>query len=328
MKQKLIPYAKKIGIAFVITYLFFIVISSLVFQFYIKPNLNNYKSRIEILASEATGQTIKINSLEGRWDFINPEFALNEVVFYDNQNNTTLALQKISADFSWLSPFYLSPTLSEIKLKTPKLLIRRDMTNKIFIGGIPIDGPANNKLTNWLLNQKKVSIEQGEIDWLDEYKQAPMLTLKDLNFSYKTPFIIELIGQHKFDVNFRISNSDNQFIGLSGKIYAKKIEDINSWDSEVKIKAGNINLSAYTPWVNYPIKINAGTGDLNLTASITNAAIAKIKASIKLTNFKTELNQANKNELNLKNFSGNVTWLSNKVGHEVIFENLYLLTNN
>ncbi|MEY4261348.1 MAG: hypothetical protein RLZZ625_184, partial [Pseudomonadota bacterium] len=86
MKQKLIPYAKKIGIAFVITYLFFIVISSLAFQFYIKPNLNNYKSRIEILASEATGQTIKINSLEGRWDFINPEFALNEVVFYDSQN--------------------------------------------------------------------------------------------------------------------------------------------------------------------------------------------------------------------------------------------------
>ena len=223
MKQKLIPYVKKIGIALVITYVFFIVISSLTFQFYIKPNLNNYKSRIEILASEATGQTIKINSLEGRWDFINPEFALNEVVFYDSQNNTTLALQKISADFSWLSPFYLSPTLSEIKLKTPKLLIRRDMTNKIFIGGISIDGPANNKLTNWLLNQKKVSIEQGEIDWLDEYKQAPVLTLKDLNLSYKTPFIIELIGQHKFDVNFRISNSDNQFIGLSGKIYAKKI---------------------------------------------------------------------------------------------------------
>ena len=185
MKQKLIPYAKKIGIAFVITYLFFIVISSLAFQFYIKPNLNNYKSRIEILASEATGQTIKINSLEGRWDFINPEFALNEVVFYDSQNNTTLALKKISADFSWLSPFYLSPTLSEIKLKTPKLLIRRDMTNKIFIGGIPIDGPANNKLTNWLLNQKKVSIEQGEIDWLDEYKQAPVLTLKDLNLAIK-----------------------------------------------------------------------------------------------------------------------------------------------
>jgi uncharacterized protein (TIGR02099 family) len=328
MKQKLIPYAKKIGIAFVITYLFFIVISSLAFQFYIKPNLNNYKSRIEILASEATGQTIKINSLEGRWDFINPEFALNEVVFYDSQNNTTLALKKISADFSWLSPFYLSPTLSEIKLKTPKLIIRRDMTNKIFIGGIPIDGPANNKLTNWLLNQKKVSIEQGEIDWLDEYKQAPVLTLKDLNLSYKTPFIIELIGQHKFDVNFRISNSDNQFVGLSGKIYAKKIEDINSWDSEVKIKANNINLSAYTPWVNYPLKINTGTGDLNLTASITNAAIAKIKASIKLTNFKTELNQANKNELNLKNFSGNVIWLSNKYSHEVIFDNLYLLTNN
>jgi uncharacterized protein YhdP len=328
MKQKLIPYAKKIGIAFVITYLFFIVISSLAFQFYIKPNLNNYKSRIEILASEATGQTIKINSLEGRWDFINPEFALNEVVFYDSQNNTTLALKKISADFSWLSPFYLSPTLSEIKLKTPKLIIRRDMTNKIFIGGIPIDGPANNKLTNWLLNQKKVSIEQGEIDWLDEYKQAPVLTLKDLNLSYKTPFIIELIGQHKFDLNFRISNSDNQFVGLSGKIYAKKIEDINSWDSEVKIKANNINLSAYTPWVNYPLKINTGTGDLNLTASITNAAIAKIKASIKLTNFKTELNQANKNELNLKNFSGNVIWLSNKYSHEVIFDNLYLLTNN
>lgn len=328
MKEKLIPYAKKIGIVFVTTYLFFIVISSLAFQFYIKPNLNNYKTRIEILASEATGQTIKINSLEGRWDFINPEFALNEVVFYDSQNNTTLVLKKISADFSWLSPFYLSPTLSEIKLRTPKLLIRRDMTNKIFIGGIPIDSSSNNKLTNWLLNQKMVSIEQGEIDWLDEYKKAPVLTLKDLNLNYKTPFIIELIGQHKFDLNFRISNSDNQVIALSGNIYAKKIEDINSWDSKVKIQASNINLSAYTPWVTYPIKINTGTGDLNLTASITNAAIAKINASIKLTNFKTEINQTNKNELNLKNFSGNVIWLANKNSHEVIFDNLYLLTNN
>ena len=328
MKQKLIPYVKKIGIALVITYVFFIVISSLTFQFYIKPNLNNYKSRIEILASEATGQTIKINSLEGRWDFINPELALNEVVFYDSQNNTTLALPEISADFSWLSPFYLAPTLSEIKLKAPKLLVRRDTTNKIFIGGIPIDGPANNKLANWLLNQKKVSIEQGEVDWRDEFRQAPALTLKDLNLSYKTHFIIDLIGKHKFNLNFRVSNSDNQFIDLSGNIYAKKIEDINSWDSEVKIKAGNINLAAYTPWVDYPIKINAGTGDLNLTASINNTVIDKINASIKLTNFKTELNQANKNEVNLRNFSGNIIWYSSKKDHHVTFENLYLLTNN
>ena len=72
-------------------------------------------------------------------------------------------------------------------------------------------------------------------------------------------------------------------------IDAKKIEDIYSWDSEVKIKAGNINLAAYTPWVDYPIKINAGTGDLNLTASINNAVIDKINASIKVKNFKTEL---------------------------------------
>jgi len=328
MKQKLLPYVKKIGIVFVITYALFIVISSLAFQFYIKPNLNNYKSKIEVLASQATGQTIKINSLDGRWNFINPEIALNEVVFYDDQNNTTLELKEISADFSWLSPFYLSPTLSEIRLQMPKLLIKRDTNNKIFIGGISIDGPANNKLTNWLLNQKKVAIEQGEIDWHDEYRQAPILSLKDLNFIYKTPFIIELIGKHKFDLNFRISNSDNQFIDLSGNIYAKKIEDINSWDSEVKIKAGNINLAAYTPWVNYPIKINTGTGDLNLTASITNAAITKIKASIKLTSFKTELNQAVKNELNLKNFSGDIIWLSNKEDHQIAFENLYLLTNN
>jgi len=76
MKHKLLPYVKKIGIAFAITYALFIVISSLAFQFYIKPNLNNYKSKIEALASQATGQTSKINSLVGRWDFINPDIAL------------------------------------------------------------------------------------------------------------------------------------------------------------------------------------------------------------------------------------------------------------
>lgn len=300
MKQKLLPYVKKIGIAFAIAYALFVVISSIAFQFYIKPNLINYKSKIEALASQLTGQTIKINSLESRWDFINPEIVLNEISFYDNQNNTSLSLKEMSADFSWLSPFYLKPTLSEIKFQAPKLLIKRDVNNKIFIGGLLMDGPANNKLTNWLLNQKKVAIKQGEIDWHDEYRQAPTLTLKDLNFSYKTPFIIELIGKHKFDLNFRISNSDNQFVDINGNIYAKKIEDINSWDSEVKINARNINLAAYTPWINYPVKVNAGTGDLNLNANIINATIAKIKSSIKFTNFKTELNQAYKNELNLK----------------------------
>ncbi len=328
MKQKILPYVKKIGIAFAITYALFIILSSLAFQFYIKPNLNNYKTKIEDLASQATGQIIKINSLNGRWDFINPEIALNEVVLKDGQNNTTLELKEISADFSWLSPFYLKPTLSEIRLQGPKLLIKRDTNNKIFISGISIDGPSNNKLTNWLLNQKKVSIQQGEIDWHDEYRQAAILTLKDLNFSYKTPFIIELIGKHKFDLNFRISNSDNQFIDLNGKIYAKKIEDIQSWDSEIRIKAGNINLAAYTPWINYPVKINSGTGDLNLTANITNTAITKIKASLKLTSLKTELNQAYKNELNLKNFSGDVIWLANKKDYQIAFENLFLLTNN
>ena len=328
MKQKILPYVKKIGIAFAITYALFIILSSLAFQFYIKPNLNNYKTRIEDLASQATGQIIKINSLNGRWDFINPEIALNEVVFKDSQNNTSLELKEISADFSWLSPFYLKPTLSEIRLQGPKLLIKRDANNKIFIGGISIDGSSNNKLTNWLLNQKKVSIQQGEIDWHDEYRQAPALTLKDLNFSYKTPFINQVIGKHKFDLNFRISNSDNQFIDLNGKIYAKSIEDIKSWDSEIRIKAGNINLAAYMPWINYPVKINSGTGDLNLTANITNAAITKIKASLKLISLKIELNQAHKNELNLKNFSGDVILLANTKDYQISFENLFLLTNN
>ncbi len=328
MKRKLLPYIKKIGFILAITYTLFVAISSLAFQFYIKPNLNNYKSKIEALVSQSTGQTIKINSLEGRWDFINPEIALQEVLFYDSQNKITLTLKEISIDFSWLSPFYLKPTLSEIRLQAPKLLIKRDLNNKIFIGGILIDGPANNKLTNWLLNQKKVVVKQGEIDWHDEYRQAPPLTLKDLNFRYKTPFIIELIGKHEFALHFRISNSDNQFININGNIYAKKIEDINSWDSEVKIKASNINFAAYMPWINYPIKINAGIGDINLTASITNATITKIKSSIKLTSFKTELNQAYKNELNLKNFSGDIIWLSNEKDYQLAFKNIYLLTNN
>jgi uncharacterized protein (TIGR02099 family) len=328
MKQKLLPYVRKIGIVFVITYAIFIVISSLVFQFYINPNLNNYKTKIEILLSQSIGQTIKINSLLARWDFINPEIALNEVQFYDNQNNRTLTLKEISADFSWLSPFYLKPTLSEIKLQTPTLLIKRDINNKIFIGGILVDGPANNKLTNWLLNQKKLVIKQGEIHWHDEYRQAPALIIKDLNFSYKTPFIVEPIDEHKFDLNFRISNSDNQFIIINGNIFAKKIEDLDLWDSELKIQAGNINLAAYTPWVNYPIKINAGSGDIILTVNITDAAITTIESSFKLTNFKTELNQANKTELHLKNFSGDIIWLSDKKDHRLTFENLYLLTNN
>ena len=328
MKQKLLPYVKKIGIVFAIIYALFVILFSLTFQLYIKPNLNNYKTMIEELASKAIGQTIKIDSLDGRWDLINPEIALNKVVFQDDQNNTSLELKEISANFSWLSPFYLKPTLSEIKLQAPKLLIKRDTNNKIFIGGMLIDGTRNNKLTNWLLNQKKVSIEQGEIDWHDEYRQAPALSLKNLNFSYKTPFNIELIGKHKFDLNFRINNSDNQFIDLNGKIYAKKIEDIKSWVSEIRIKAGNINLAAYTPWINYPVKINAGTGDLNLNAKITNTTITKIKASLKLTSLKTELNQAYKNELNLKNFYGEIIWLRNNESQQITFENLYLLTNN
>ena len=57
---------KKIGIAFAIAYTLFVIISGVTFQFYIKPNLNNYKSKIEVLVSQATGQRIKINSLEAR----------------------------------------------------------------------------------------------------------------------------------------------------------------------------------------------------------------------------------------------------------------------
>ncbi len=329
MKQKLFTFVKRIGIAFAITSVLFIITFGIVFQFYIKPNLNNYKSKIELLVSQATGQIIKINSLEGQWDFIYPEIALHEVVFYDSQNNKTLTLEEVSADISWLSPFYLSLTLSEIRLRMPKLLVKRDSNNKIFIGGIPIDSSSNTQLMNWILNQKKISIVQGEINWYDEFRKAPILTLKDLNFSYKTSlFNMELTGKHKFNLNFRVANSDNQLINLSGKIYAEKIENINLWDSEVKIKASNINLASYTPWVNYPIKINSGTGDLNLTANINNASITKIKASVRLTSFKTELNQANKNELNLQNFSSNIIWLSDKKDHQIKFERLYLLTNN
>jgi uncharacterized protein (TIGR02099 family) len=161
----------------------------------IVPKIGQWREPIAQQASALLGMPVQIGQLSGKARGWLPELTLDNVVLNDAAGQPALRLPQVvvrlsSATFSPRALWRQEVHVDELTLVRPSLDIRRDTQGRLHVAGRVIDlqqGPTGDHqpLLDWLLSQRLLRIEQGRIQWHDEWRQAPPLALEQVDLSMR-----------------------------------------------------------------------------------------------------------------------------------------------
>jgi uncharacterized protein (TIGR02099 family) len=304
-----------------------VVLVALIVRFVIFPNIDQYKNDIAAFASKTAGQKITIGDIVPSWDGFSPHIGLKNVDVFDAENRSALHLNDVQAKISWLSLPLLEPHLSRLTINQPELTIRRKVDGDIYLAGISLAGKSQPELPNWLLSQSKVRIKNAQVIWLDDLRKAPPLSLKQLNLTLLNPAWKSLFGQHKFSINALPSIGTKQVIEADGRFVGRDVSKINTWHGDFFLELKQADLAVWRPWLDYPVDIQYGTGDAQISLDFADAKIEKVKMHASLNNLSLIVNKQTTPFI-AKQFTGDIGWSDFKNTQTISVQNLKLSTNS
>ncbi|WP_020182238.1 YhdP family protein [Methylotenera sp. 1P/1] len=259
-----------------------IILAVLVIRFFVFPNINNYKDDIATYASKTMQRKVTIGDISTGWHHLSPRVTLANIDIYDEQNRPALTLQKVDTQLSWLSIGLLDLRLSELTAYAPTLIIRRSKEGVFYLAGVNLSGRGNPDFANWLLAQSNVGVQNANITYIDELRQAPPLVLKKLNLTLSNSAWKSIFGRHEFKLDTFSSVGTKQPIKLSGYFIGRDMSNIKDWRGNVHLAVQNTDISVWRAWVDYPLEIKSGMGNAEADLHFSALAIDEIEANIRL----------------------------------------------
>lgn len=306
--------------------LIIITLVVLTMRFIIFPNIDQYKDDIAGYASKTAGQKITIGEIETGWVGIHPQLSLKNIDMLDTENRVALHLNHVNAKLSWLSIPMLEARLSKLSINDPELTIRREIDGSIYLAGINLAGESKPEFANWLLSQSEVNIHHAKVTWLDDLRQAPPLSLKQLNLTLLNPAWKSLFGQHQFSINALSSVGTDHIIEAHGRFFGRDVSQANTWHGDVFLQLKQADLAVWRPWLDYPVDLQTGTGNAQIWLDFADAKIEKVKTHATLSNVTLSVNKK-VTPFIAKYFNGDISWSQLDNIQTITAQNVKLNTN-
>ncbi|MFA7351276.1 MAG: YhdP family protein [Methylotenera sp.] len=320
-----------------------LLIAALSLHFWFMPNINQYKASIATFVSQAIKQKVAIGNIQADWRGVNPHLSLSDITILDLQDRPALQLVQSDISLSWLSIPLLEPRLAELVIHAPELTIRRIASGEIFVAGISMQGDSKPDLSNWLLRQNKLVINDAKVIWLDEKRNAPALSLDKLNIEITSPPWRRIVKNHLFTASAQPSTGSHYPIVMSGNLYGNDVSQIDTWRGNITLQLKDANLAAFKVWFDYPVDLQSGIGSADVTVKFASKQVQSITSEVSLTNLQLQLKPSaapimlsklagkiDWNNLNKLNFSiaPKVSTARTSFGHSVSVNELTLIANN
>ncbi len=299
----------------------------LTLQFYLLPNIHQYKDEIAARVSKVAQQKIAIGDIRATWDHVRPILAVSQITVYDTKDRPALEFEHIIATLSWKSLSSLQPRLSNLTILSPQLVVRRETNGDVFVAGIPLSGKSNPELANWLLRQGEINIKDASVIWQDDFRKAPALSLNKLDFRLDRPILSRITGQHEFTLHATPSLGTTHPIDINGRFYGNDVSKTASWHGDIHAKLIDTDLSVWKQWLDYPFNLQSGYGTASLSLHFDENRIDKIQSDVALRDVSSLLKQQNK-LLTLNRLAGQLSLLRTKNTSTFEADNIQLTTSN
>jgi uncharacterized protein (TIGR02099 family) len=287
--------------------LLLVAIAALIIQFFIFPNINQYKDDIANYVSKTSGKKIQIGEIKVDWKKFDPHLNLSNITLFDAENRPALQLNDTDVLVSWLSIPKFEPHFAELRIQNPELTVRRAKNGEIFIAGISTAGPSKPDTANWLLRQSKLKIRNAKIVWLDEMRNAPPLSLDNFNLELFSPPWKSLIKHHRLSISATPSVGTKTPITLFSEFYGSDISKLNTWRGEVTTHLKNAKIPDFKAWIDYPFELQSAAGDAEIHLTFAKNAIQLVTANLSLNQLNMQL-KPSLAPVMLDQVSGKISW--------------------
>lgn len=288
-------------------------------RYVVLPKVADYQSEIEQAASNAVGQTVKIDKVTARWRGLNPDLVLEGVRIADKQGQTTFTLRQVDSVLSWQSLLRWRPMLSLLSFDGPVLHVRRESDGRISVAGLEAEGESDPAFAEWVLEQPRIRIHDATIVWDDRLRKAPPLILEDLQFGLDNRG-----SRHRFGLSAAPPADLAARIDIRGEIKGDLGEVLEHLAGRIFVEVDYADLAAWRKWVDYPIHLPQGRGALRVWGDIAQGA-GKMTADVALEELRVRLGR-NLPELDLSSMRGRLEASYKGEERQIIGRKVELLT--
>jgi uncharacterized protein (TIGR02099 family) len=255
----------------------------LALRYTVLPKVADYRTQIEQVASKAVGQPVRIGRIEARWQGLNPDLVLDDVVVADRQGAPAFSLARVEGVLSWQSLWRLRPTLALLAFDGPVLHVRRETTGKLTVAGMDTEGESDPAFAEWVLEQKRIRIRDATIVWDDRLRNAPPLVLEDLQFA------LDNSGRrHRFGLSAAPPDNLAARVDIRGEVKGDLGDALEHLTGKIFVELDYADLAGWRAWVDYPVPLPQGRGALRIWGDLDEGA-GKVTADLALEELRIRL---------------------------------------
>ncbi|MCC6475005.1 MAG: TIGR02099 family protein, partial [Burkholderiales bacterium] len=242
-------------------------------------------AQIERLVSAAIVKQLSIGGIAARWQGLHPEVELSDVRIHDAQGRVALSLPAVEAVVGWRSLAFGSLRLHSLAIEQPVLDIRRAKDGRISVAGLELqeDG-SGSAFSTWLLAQNEVVVRDARIQWDDELRGAPTLSLAGVTLALRNRGAV-----HRFALKAQPARELASALDVRGEVRGSDFSSLAEWRGLAFAELEYVDLAAWQPWLDYPIEVNAGKGALRFWVTFDGSRIIEATADVALAKVQTRL---------------------------------------
>lgn len=230
-------------------------------RFWLVPNADSFRPRIVEELSRLTHQRVALGSFEAGWNGWSPEFKVTRLQILDAKGRALLELPEVETTISWRSILAFEPRLSSLTVRSPRVVVRRDDANRLSIAGFDMDlastEPSDPAVLEWLLRQRYVQIEGGEIEWQDAWRKLPPLRLRDVNIRLQNDG-----SRHRMGLRAVPATAIASPLELRSEFRGSDLRKIGEWDGSAYVRVDYANVGELAKYLPLPVDVVRGEGGL------------------------------------------------------------------
>jgi uncharacterized protein (TIGR02099 family) len=277
-------------------------------RYWLLPDIDAMRPRVEALASRVLKAPVSIGRLEASWQGLRPVLAMNDVRIHGRGDGAALALPRIEGTLSWASLPAMEPRFARMRIHAPEFEIALLDQGVISVGGIlidPKDGGGDGQMLDWLLVQGQLLIRDARVRLRDE-RVTPT---REVEFS-DVDFLLESgIAGNRFGLRLAPPSSLAAPFDVRGEFHTPRFgprSDWRRWSGEVFAQVDYIDLARLNDWVRAPIDVRRAHGALRAWLRFDASEVVGSTADLALKDVDATLAR-DLAPLRLSSFQGRVT---------------------
>ncbi|MDR3390745.1 MAG: YhdP family protein [Sulfuriferula sp.] len=292
------------GILYILTPLAVALVALvLALRLWILPNLDQWRDSIAASISQSAGQKVTLGRLTADWQGWHPQLRIQQLRVYGKDNRPALLLMDVHTELSWTSLLHGELRLAKLAVDDLILSIHRTQDGIIYVAGIAVNQKQDNSaFTDWVLKQRQIRITHATMSWQDDQRRAPILVAREVNFS------LDNRGRrHQFRITAIPPALVAHPLDIRGDFTGTSLSRLADWRGTLALKVDQTDLAQWQTWVNMPLGVTRGFGNLDLQLQIAKKQIIAINANTNLHQLSLQF-ASNLPRLNLIDLSGQVKW--------------------